>query len=156
MGWSLKSISRIFCFILFCFVGPHHIEVPMLGEKSELQLPTYTTATATQIWATFVTYATTHSNTGSITHLVRPRIKSAYSWILVGLVTHWATTGTPHSPIPSICYHFLWYEDPCYVGLPCSRTSSGISEHLNVSKLVAEFLELYLKFSDWMKLEPIL
>ena len=39
-----------FCF--FCFLGPHsrHMEVPRLGVKSELQLPTY---------------ATSHSNVGS-------------------------------------------------------------------------------------------
>ena len=36
---------------LFCFLGsplhPPHIEVPRLGITSELQLPAYTTATAT-------------------------------------------------------------------------------------------------------------
>ena len=34
---------------LFCFLGPHlwHMEVPRLGAESELQLPAYTTATAT-------------------------------------------------------------------------------------------------------------
>ena len=34
---------------LFCFLGPHpqHVEVPRLGVQSELQLPGYTTATAT-------------------------------------------------------------------------------------------------------------
>ena len=35
---------------LFCFLGPHlwHMEGPRLGVKSELLLPTYTTATAKQ------------------------------------------------------------------------------------------------------------
>ena len=35
---------------LFCFLGLHlkHMEVPRLGVQSELQLPAYTTATATQ------------------------------------------------------------------------------------------------------------
>ena len=34
--------------LFFFFLGLHllHVEVPMLGVKSELQLPTYTTATA--------------------------------------------------------------------------------------------------------------
>ena len=34
----------------FCFLGPHlwHMEVPKLGVEMELQLPAYTTATATQ------------------------------------------------------------------------------------------------------------
>ena len=40
--------SRATCF-LFCFVSfVLHAEVPRLGVKSELQLPAYTTATATQ------------------------------------------------------------------------------------------------------------
>ena len=42
-----------FCFFLFFFsffFWPHqwHMEVPRLGVKSELQLPAYTTVTATQ------------------------------------------------------------------------------------------------------------
>ena len=37
-------------FLFFCFSGPHvrHMEVPKLGVQLELQLPTYTTATAMQ------------------------------------------------------------------------------------------------------------
>ena len=36
-------------FLFFCFLEPHpwHMEVPRPGVESELQLPTYTTATAT-------------------------------------------------------------------------------------------------------------
>ena len=39
-----------FSFFVFCFSGPYlqHTEVSRLGVKSELQLPAYTTATATQ------------------------------------------------------------------------------------------------------------
>ena len=38
------------CLFLFCFLGQHlqHMEVPRLGVESELQLPAYTMATATQ------------------------------------------------------------------------------------------------------------
>ena len=37
------------CFSFACFLGPHlqHMEDPRLGVESELQLPAYTTATAT-------------------------------------------------------------------------------------------------------------
>ena len=45
------------------------MEFPRLGFESELQLPGYATA---------------HSNTGSLTHWVRPGIKPATSWLLVG------------------------------------------------------------------------
>ena len=48
------------------------MEVPRLGVELELQLPNYATA---------------HSNTGSLTHWVRPRIKPPLSWILVRSVS---------------------------------------------------------------------
>ena len=47
----MYSLSEIlFYFILFAFLGPHvrHMEILRPGVKSELQLPAYTIATATQ------------------------------------------------------------------------------------------------------------
>ena len=43
------SFSLFFCFLFFCFLGLHtrHTDVRMLGGQLELQLPAYTTATAT-------------------------------------------------------------------------------------------------------------
>ena len=40
---------NLYLFIYFVFLGPHvwHMEVPKLRVQSELQLPEYTTATAT-------------------------------------------------------------------------------------------------------------
>ena len=42
--------TPLFYFLFFAFLGsnPQHMEVPRLGIKSELQLPAYTIATATQ------------------------------------------------------------------------------------------------------------
>ena len=39
--------------LFFFLLGPHlrHMEVPRLGVESELQLPAYTTAAATQDWS---------------------------------------------------------------------------------------------------------
>ena len=44
-----KYIYLISFYFIFCFLGLHlrHMEVPRLGVESELQLPGYTTATAT-------------------------------------------------------------------------------------------------------------
>ena len=49
----LEHITRVICCVCVCvcvcvFLGPHprHVAVPILGVKSELQLPAYTTATA--------------------------------------------------------------------------------------------------------------
>ena len=72
-----------FFFILFlCFLGLHlwHMKVPRLKVEPELQLPAH---------------ATVNSNARSLTHWVRPGIEPTSSWILVRVVTHWATTGTP-------------------------------------------------------------
>ena len=44
---TAQAILFIYLFIYFCFLGGH-MEVPRLGAKSELQLPAYATATATQ------------------------------------------------------------------------------------------------------------
>ena len=56
--------------LLYCFLGPHpwHIEVPRLGVKTELQLLTYATATATQDPSCVLTYTTAWGNAGSLTH----------------------------------------------------------------------------------------
>ena len=51
------------------------------------------------------TYTTVCGNAGSLTHRVRPGIKPASSWILVRLVTCWATMGTPWNS----CKLFFFY-----------------------------------------------
>ena len=48
-----------------------------------------------QIRAVSATYTTPHGNAGSLTRWARPGIEPAPSWILVGFVNHWATTGIP-------------------------------------------------------------
>ena len=59
-----------FFFLSFIFLGLHlrHMEVPRLGVQSELQLPAYTTVTATPDPSCVVTYSIAHGNTGSLTH----------------------------------------------------------------------------------------
>ena len=46
---NCRDVDGFFFFLLFCFLGPHlqHMEAPRLGVQLELQLPVYTTATAT-------------------------------------------------------------------------------------------------------------
>ena len=68
----LKEIIFYFYFSLvkFLFLALHlrHLEVPRPGIESELQLPAYTTATATWDSRRSVTYTTAHSNVRSLTH----------------------------------------------------------------------------------------
>ena len=66
------------------------MEVPRLGAELELQ------PQQCQIQAASATYTAPHSNTGCLTHWVRPGTEPASSWILVRFVTSWATVGTPY------------------------------------------------------------
>ena len=66
---SSSKMTFLFCFVLFCLGPlPRHMEVPRLGVESELQLLTYTTATATPDLNQSVTYTTARGNVGSLTH----------------------------------------------------------------------------------------
>ena len=63
----------LFLILIFCFLGLHLPQkVPRLGIKSELQLPSYTTA---------------QGNARSLTHRAKPGIEPTSSWILVGFVS---------------------------------------------------------------------
>ena len=96
----IHSSIKIMCFFCFCFffqLHLWHMEVPRLGVESELQLPTYTTATAMPDRALTVNYMAALGNAGSLTHWARPGIKPATSWILVGFIRHWAMKEMPES-----------------------------------------------------------
>ena len=84
----------ILFFVFLPFPGslPRHMEVPRLGVELELQLLTYTTATATQDPSRVCTLTAAHGNARSLTHWARPRPCNLMvpSWI-----NHCATTGTP-------------------------------------------------------------
>ena len=77
-------IYSFFLFFFFCSLWSYlwDMEIPRLGVESELQLPLYTTATATGIWAASVTYTTAHTSAEPLTYWVRPGIEPKSSWIL--------------------------------------------------------------------------
>ena len=90
---ELLKICFVFCFC-FCFfffpaiLGPYlrHMEVPKLGVESELQLPAYTTATATRNLSRICDLRHSSWQCRILTHCSRPGIGPALSWILVGFV----------------------------------------------------------------------
>ena len=86
-----KSKFFSFLFFSFVFLGPltRHVEVPRLGLKSELQLPT-PQPQKLGIQATSATYTTAQGNAGSLTLWARPGILMGTS----GICYCWATVGT--------------------------------------------------------------
>ena len=88
------GFMRQYLFIFFSFLGQHpqHVEDPRLGLQSELQLLAHTIATATPDPSCLCDL---HHDAGPLTHKARPGIEPTSSWILVKLVTRWATRGTP-------------------------------------------------------------
>ena len=63
------SILYIYTSFFFSFLGLHlqHMEIPRLGIQSELQLPAYTTATATP-HPSYICYVAGCASTRSLTH----------------------------------------------------------------------------------------
>ena len=84
----LPRIIILKLIILFAFLRQHpqHMEVPRLGFKSELQLPAYTTATATGD-PSHICDTTAHSTARSPILWVRPEIKPATSWTPVRFIS---------------------------------------------------------------------
>ena len=88
--WDSSKKSDVKISQTFFFLELHlwHKEVHRLGVEWELQLSAYATATAMQDqsqepnpWS--ATCSMGHDNVSSLTHLVRPRIEPASSWMLV-------------------------------------------------------------------------
>ena len=86
-----------FYFLMFWFLGPHlqHMEVSRLGIKAAAAGLHHSHSNSNVGSEPHVTYTTAHGNIRSLTHWERPGIEPTTSCILVGFVTHWATTGTP-------------------------------------------------------------
>ena len=86
-------------FFFFCSLGLHlwHMEVPRLVVQSELQLPAYTTATASGIRSASATYTTAHNNP-----LSEARNQTCNLMVTSWVRFHHAMMGTP------VCLYFCW------------------------------------------------
>ena len=96
--WQQYNEIVHFYFILFVFLGPHpwHMDVPRLGVQLELQLLASSTATATRDPSHDCNLHHSSPQLQILNPLREARDqKPTSSWVLVGFVNHWATTGTP-------------------------------------------------------------
>ena len=89
---EVPRLRSYICFLfvcLFVFLGPQvwHMEVPRLEVKSELWLPAYTTATTPPNLCCVCDLHHSSRQHQIFNHWVRPGIKPASSWTLVGFVT---------------------------------------------------------------------
>ena len=88
------------------FLKPHlwDIEFPRLGVELELQLRPTPQPQQCWIWAASATYAAACSNTGSLTHWVRPGIKPTSSWRLRWVLNLLSLNGNSESTFPSLSF----------------------------------------------------
>lgn len=93
---NIKHTTIVVVFF-FSFLYPHlwHMEVPRLQVNQSCTCRPTSQPQTYRTWAVSATYSIACGKAGSLTHWARPEIESASSWILAGLLTHWATTGTP-------------------------------------------------------------
>ena len=91
------------------------------------------------LWATSVTYTTTHGNIRSLTYWMKPGIEPMSSWMLVGFANGWAMRGTPDSLIFNLS-----------PGSPMQSTS-----HLRMSFSVQNIIVLILASVCWTLMVPI-
>ena len=105
----------VFVFVFFCFLWLHlwHTEVPRLGVESELQLPAYTTATATQELSCICDL----QHRSQQCWIADP-LSKAKDWTSVLMDTTWfcsccATTGTPSSFV-FVLYCVNWNVCECW------------------------------------------
>ena len=103
-GFPQSSYLPFLFFLFFFFLGwlLGHMEIPRLGIQSELQLPAYTTVTATWDLSCVCSLHCSLWQHRILNPVSEPGMEPSSSWILVRFVTHWATKGTPS------VYLFLW------------------------------------------------
>ena len=94
-----------FFLFLFLFLGPHlwHMKVPRLGAEPELQLLTYTTATATQDPSRICDLHHSSQQRQILNPLSKARDRTLNLMVPNQICFCYATTGTP------IIYRFFWW-----------------------------------------------
>ena len=93
----MLDTGNIAVFFFFFFLGPHlwHMEIPRLGVKSELQLPTYTTDTATRDPSHICNLCCSLRQHQILSPMREARDQTRILTDTVRFLTLWATRGIP-------------------------------------------------------------
>ena len=96
-----KFVERAIFFSFFVFLGPRplHMEVPRLEVESELQLPAYTTATATQDPSRICDLHHSSQQRWVLNPLSQARDRTCVLMDVSQICFCWATMGTPERAI---------------------------------------------------------
>ena len=107
------------------------------------------------------THTTSHGNARSLTHWARPGIEPKSSWMLVRLVNHRATMGTPHAWFCDICTNHLEsngsmsYADLIYVKyvgyfiILTANTITSINSTTNLTRKICKCWEVTKAHSNF-------
>ena len=108
-----SSFFFFFFFFFFCFLGPHlgHIEAPRLGVESELQLPSYTTATATSDPSCVCNLYHSSRQRRILNPLSGARDGTHILMDISQICYCWATTGTLHIPFLEFLFFLNLYPE---------------------------------------------
>ena len=92
---NILNINIVYVHLFFLGLHPRHMEVPRLGVKSELQLPAYTTATATQDASLFCNLYHNSRQRQILNPLSKARDQTQNLMVPRQICFHCATMGTP-------------------------------------------------------------
>ena len=93
--WESVFIFFFFFFFFFLSLCLRHMGVPRLGVESELQLKTYTAATAIKDLSCIWDFCRSLQQLRVLNPLTEARDRTLILTETVGFLTHWTTTGTP-------------------------------------------------------------
>ena len=158
--FKLSTYNHFIYWFIFVFWGPHpqNMEVPRLGVKSELQLPAYATATATQDPSCICNLPHCSQQCCILNPVREARVEPTSTWVLVGFVSavpQWELTLINISvfmPVP--CY----FDNCSFVVLSEIRDPDSsiyifffnIALAISFQSSVHFSIPLYSKFSKWL------
>ena len=105
-------------FFFFLGLHPRHMEVPRLGSNQSCSCRPTPQPQPCRIRASSATHTTVHSNTGSLSHGVRPGLEPTSSWILATFaaaaplrerrIPHFGNLHLCHGALFALCLDFPW------------------------------------------------